>query len=72
MAGSNLRDALVEEEWADPEAQVAATATIVFDHHTPALTAKLTGVQHQFLAFHSDRAMRKTGFSRRPELAATC
>ena len=43
-----IREALVEEQWADPEAPVAATATIVFDHHTPALPAKLTGVQHKF------------------------
>lgn len=43
-----IREALVEEEWADPDARVAATATIVYDHHTPALTAKLTGVQHQY------------------------
>jgi CopG family nickel-responsive transcriptional regulator len=43
-----IRDALVEEAWADPEARVAATATIVYDHHTPALTAKLTGVQHEY------------------------
>lgn len=43
-----IREALVEEEWADPQASVAATATIVYDHHTPALTAKLTGVQHEY------------------------
>ena len=41
-----IRDALVKEEWANPRTQVAATMTLVYDHHTRALTDKITEVQH--------------------------
>lgn len=41
-----IRDALVKEEWSDPNAHVAATLTIVYDHHTRTLTDRITQVQH--------------------------
>ena len=43
-----IRDALVKEEWQDPKARVAATMTIVYDHHTRTLTDKLTEMQHHY------------------------
>lgn len=41
-----IREALIKEEWGDPNARVAATVTLVYDHHTRALTDKITEVQH--------------------------
>jgi CopG family nickel-responsive transcriptional regulator len=41
-----IREVLIQEEWADPRAQVAATMTLVYDHHTRALTDKIIDVQH--------------------------
>ena len=43
-----IRDSLVEQEWSDPEAHVAATVTLVYDHHTRTLTDKITRVQHDY------------------------
>ena len=43
-----IRDALVKEEWQDPKARVAATVTIVYDHHTRTLSDKLTEMQHKY------------------------
>jgi CopG family nickel-responsive transcriptional regulator len=43
-----IRDALVKEEWSDPKAQVAATVTLVYDHHTRTLTDRITEVQHDY------------------------
>jgi len=42
-----IRAALVEEEWADPNARVIATLSIIYDHHLRALPRKLTDVQHE-------------------------
>jgi len=41
-----IRDELVKEEWSDPKAHVAATLTLVYDHHTRTLTDRITEVQH--------------------------
>jgi CopG family transcriptional regulator, nickel-responsive regulator len=41
-----IRDALVREEWKDPKARVAATVTLVYDHHTRTLADRITEVQH--------------------------
>lgn len=41
-----IRDALVEEEWQEPNARVAATVTLIYDHHTRLLGKKLTDLQH--------------------------
>lgn len=43
------REALVEDAVEDPEAEIAVTITMVFDHHESALTEKLTAIQHQFI-----------------------
>ena len=43
-----IRDALVKEEWQDPKARVAATVTLVYDHHTRTLIDKITEMQHKF------------------------
>jgi CopG family transcriptional regulator, nickel-responsive regulator len=43
-----IREALVKEEWRDPKAHVAATVTLVYDHHTRTLTDRITEVQHDF------------------------
>lgn len=41
-----VRDALVEEEWAQSGEKVAATVTLVYDHHIPDLAHRLTELQH--------------------------
>ena len=41
-----IREALVKEEWSNPREKVAATVTLVYDHHTRMLTDKITEVQH--------------------------
>ena len=41
-----IRDTLVQDEWSNPKAQVAATVTLVYDHHTRTLTDRITEVQH--------------------------
>jgi CopG family transcriptional regulator, nickel-responsive regulator len=41
-----VRDALVKDEWADPKAHVAATVTLVYDHHTRTLGDRITDIQH--------------------------
>lgn len=45
-----MRDKLVEEVVADPEAEVVGSITMVYDHHTPDLSHKLGDIQHQHLA----------------------
>lgn len=41
-----VRDALVEEEWAREGDKVAAIVTLVYDHHIPDLSNRLTDLQH--------------------------
>ena len=41
-----VRDALIDETIQDPEAQVFATLTMVFDHHANDLRDKLDDIQH--------------------------
>jgi CopG family nickel-responsive transcriptional regulator len=41
-----VRDSLVEEEWAEETQKVAATVTLVYNHHIPELSHKLTDLQH--------------------------
>ena len=43
-----IRQALVEEEWAQSEGEVMGTITLVFDHHIHDLAKKLTSIQHDF------------------------
>jgi CopG family nickel-responsive transcriptional regulator len=41
-----IRNALVEEEWSDGEAEAVGTVTLVYDHHSTDLSDKLTEHQH--------------------------
>jgi len=41
-----IRNALVEERWADDEAEAVGTVSLVYDHHTRDLADKLTDHQH--------------------------
>jgi CopG family nickel-responsive transcriptional regulator len=41
-----VRDALVDEEWDDPEQEIVGTLTIVFSHHAADLQGKLDQIQH--------------------------
>lgn len=43
-----VRDALADEASKDPEAMVAGTITMMYDHHTYDLTRKLDEVQHDY------------------------
>ncbi|MDR3136042.1 MAG: nickel-responsive transcriptional regulator NikR [Coriobacteriales bacterium] len=42
-----VREALVDEEWDDPDTEIVGTLTIVFNHHATDLQAKLDSVQHK-------------------------
>ena len=46
--GDLIRQALVEEEWADTHNQVMGTVTVVYDHHVRELTDRLTDLQHRY------------------------
>lgn len=41
-----IRSTLVDDEWDKASGKVAATVTLVFDHHTRELFDRLTEVQH--------------------------
>ncbi len=41
-----IRDSLVEEEWGKANEKVAATVTLVYDHHSSDLSERLTEIQH--------------------------
>ena len=43
-----VRAALIQEEWGEPDKQVAATITFVYDHHARELSDKINRVQHRF------------------------
>ncbi|MFP4380560.1 MAG: nickel-responsive transcriptional regulator NikR [Candidatus Sumerlaeia bacterium] len=53
-----VRKCLVEEEWeaASEGSKVAATVTLVFDHHKRELSSQLTETQHR----HSDAVVAST------------
>jgi CopG family nickel-responsive transcriptional regulator len=42
-----IRDRLVREHTAAPEATVVGTVTLIYDHHASGITEKLTEVQHE-------------------------
>ncbi len=44
-----VRDALVENAVEDPDAIIAGTITMVFDHHESDLSDKLNAIQHQYI-----------------------
>ena len=41
-----LRSALVQQEWEDSAREVAATLTLVYDHHKSDLAQRITTAQH--------------------------
>jgi CopG family nickel-responsive transcriptional regulator len=41
-----IRDRLVKERTAAPQAQVAGTVTLIYDHHASGVSEKLTELQH--------------------------
>ncbi len=41
-----IRNALVEDQWADPDAEVVASLSIIFDHEARRLSQELTHLQH--------------------------
>ena len=41
-----IRDRLVTEETAAPDATVVGTVTLIYDHHAHGVTEKLTELQH--------------------------
>jgi len=41
-----VRNALVEQQWGQPSEKVAATVTLVYDHHTREIAERLTDIQH--------------------------
>lgn len=44
-----VREALVEDATEDPDALIAGTVTLVFDHHDSGLLEKLTAIQHHYI-----------------------
>lgn len=42
-----IRSALVEDEWSDPKAMVAAALSIIYDHSASMLAQELTHLQHE-------------------------
>ena len=42
-----MRTALVEAEWADPDARVVATLSIIYDHSARQLAQELVDLQHE-------------------------
>lgn len=42
-----IRDRLVGEQTAEPNATVVGTVTLIYDHHAHGITEKLTEVQHE-------------------------
>ncbi len=41
-----MRSALVEQQWAKPDAEVVAALCIIYDHNRPDLAQNLTKLQH--------------------------
>jgi len=41
-----VRSAMVEEQWEKPGEKVAATVTLIYNHHTRELSDRLNEVQH--------------------------
>ena len=46
-----VRAELVSSEWADPDAEVVGTLTIVYEHHEHELANALAELQHQYHGF---------------------
>ncbi len=44
-----VREALVEQRVEDPDAEIAGTITMVFDHHESELSDRLNAIQHHYI-----------------------
>ncbi|MFZ1536782.1 MAG: nickel-responsive transcriptional regulator NikR [Chromatiaceae bacterium] len=44
-----VREALVEQAVADPDAEIAGTITMIFDHHESDLSDTLNAIQHHYI-----------------------
>lgn len=44
-----VREALVEHRVENPDAEIAGTITMVFDHHESELSDRLNAIQHQYI-----------------------
>lgn len=44
-----VRDALVENAVENPDAEIAGTITMVYDHHASDLSDQLNAIQHQYI-----------------------
>lgn len=42
-----VRNALVDEEWSDPNQEIVGTLTMVYNHHASNLTETLDAIQHE-------------------------
>lgn len=45
-----MREKLVEDELASPDAEVVGSITMVYDHHTPDLSHRLDNIQHTHIS----------------------
>jgi len=43
-----VRDRLVQADWDEGEGPAAAALCLVYDHHTPELSGRLTRIQHDY------------------------
>jgi CopG family nickel-responsive transcriptional regulator len=43
-----IRDDLVQTAWESPDSQVVGTVTLIYDHHVPQLSERLTDMQHEY------------------------
>jgi len=43
-----IRNALVQEEWEEPEKETVATITYVYDHHKHDISDQLSNIQHDY------------------------
>jgi CopG family nickel-responsive transcriptional regulator len=41
-----MRACITEERWQEEEGQVYGTVTLMYDHHLPHISKKLTAIQH--------------------------
>jgi CopG family nickel-responsive transcriptional regulator len=47
MIRQMMRAHITEERWQEKEGQVYGTATLMYDHHSPLISKKLTAIQHE-------------------------
>jgi CopG family nickel-responsive transcriptional regulator len=47
MIRQMMRTHITEERWQEEEGQVYGTVTLMYDHHSPLISKKLTSIQHE-------------------------